>query len=127
MSSANVEKHKRLVERLHSRVLLKTIEWTPDEFEPEIMQTNINGYVVELRRGNNENGEPLIILVIRDSDGKAIESFSDEDLIGEATSNSEYSSYWSMMDDLLTRATRQASGADKAIDDILEFLEDIPF
>lgn len=127
MSGPNIDKHRALVDRLHARVLTGTIEWTMDDFEPQVVLARMSNYFVELREGANENGEPLVLVVIRSSDGKSIETFSDEDITGKQPSNDQYLSYWVLMEDLLARARRQASGVDKAIDDILDYLEDIPF
>jgi hypothetical protein len=57
-----------------------------------------------------------VVITLRNAEGTVVESFDDTDL------QDSFPDALSVMSDLFIRARRQALGADKAIDDILQAL-----
>jgi hypothetical protein len=119
------DKRCLMVERLYKKTIARSLSWSLDS-QDDSVDVVISGKIVSLRRSNNSNGEPIEIVTIY-KDGNPIESFSDEDL-GFAPDDLPLPTYWQLMVALHDTASRQALGADDAIDEILDELDDdVPF
>ena len=122
MSDTIAQKHARLIDRLYERTMSKRIEWRTNVFDKELY-AEIADLTVKLVADNN-NGVPIeTVKVLRNS--TLIESFNDEELTLETPpSRTSFETYWKMMTALRIAASRQASGAEEAVDTMLSALDD---
>lgn len=122
MTKTVTQKHAAMIEMLYGKTLNKSLEWELAEGRsPEIA---LGSYRVRLVNQGNED-DPLEQVSIFDAFGGFIESFTDEDIMSEKPKVRTFEAYWQMMQDLRQAAFRQAVGADRAIDDILDQLDDL--
>ncbi|MEG3089752.1 hypothetical protein [Sphingomonas sp. PB4P5] len=123
MSNDINEKNSILVDRLYKQTKSGKIDWRMNSFsnEPEVKLKDVT---LTLRGGNNANGAPLEIVVLEDGLGGLIDSFNDEDLAGQPMGISGFNDYFSAMKAMRQNALRQASGANKVVDDLINFLSD---
>ena len=121
--SATVDKYRLLVERLYKRTTARKLIWTYDPFDDDV-STSVSDKKIHLARGENVNDEPIIRLTMRNADHVVLESYDDEDLSGSVPKIPSFSSYFQLMVALRDMAMRQATGADKALDDVLDELSD---
>jgi hypothetical protein len=128
MSQANLkEKYRKLVLLLFQKTNQNSILWSYNEFENR-PATEVAGRVIYLDESINNSGEPIVTVVIENSDGNKIEAFDDEFIGNLKPDISGYSSYYEVMVALRENAIRAATGADADLDAILDELDDhIPF
>ena len=117
------DKQRLLVERLYSRTVEKKLSWV--SAAGNMVVTSTSSASICVREGVNENAEPIIIIEIFNSEGELRDRFSDDDIKGAQPAGS-FLSYYQMMRAIHATAGRQASGADKTLDDLLGDLEDLP-
>ena len=121
------DKYRTLAEKLYTSTLSGYVKWAYDAFAGELSAT-IAKKSVTLSEGSNHNGEPAIYVTISNPLTAAKDVFSDDDLLGSKPKVDEYTTYWHLMKALFDFGVRQATGADKDIDDILDDLDnDLPF
>lgn len=121
------QKYKRLVEGLYNKSLNKAISWSYHSVD-KYVETIIANRAIRSWVGEDEEGNPLAIIVIINEDGNLLERFNDEDIKGNPIEFYDGKTYYQLMISIIDMAKRQATGADDAIDAILEELEDtIPF
>ena len=120
------EKYCELVNTLYKKTMEKKIEWNFEEGFGTWVR--LADRLIVLEDGRNENGEPTEFISIRNRPDEVIDSFSDETLTIYEAPFEDLTNYWRVMQKLRTTATRQAIGADTAIDAILaELNDDVPF
>ena len=122
MSMSAKQKYKVLIDRLYEKTNAKDLPWESDIIDDEVVSTSIGDRTIEVGDARNGSNEPIVKVTIRDSNGRIIEEFNDENLSGLLTGRPQFQSYWPLMKDLLSMAQRQATGADKALDEIIEAL-----
>lgn len=91
--------------------------------------------MLQIAAKSNENFEELFqVTVINALNGEVLEYFDDEYLAGPKDFGAEFESYFKALDYLYTFVARKATGADVALDTILQKLEsgvdlkeDVPF
>lgn len=124
--SSVADKYGQLVERLYKRTIDGRVSW---EYEPTIpfLYTTVADREIEIDNGENENQEPVISIIVR-SGKDQLEKFSDETLSNRIPNIKGFNSYYQLLVALQEAAKRQAVGADKSLDAILDELDDeIPF
>lgn len=98
------------------------IKWLPTA-EEDIYQASFPKYSVQLSiQGNPTNGGITddVVVSVRNNEGAVLDRFADTDVPRELLADPYRTMY-----DLYVRARRQALGADKAIDDLLQILEEL--
>lgn len=117
------EKHRRLVETLHSKTAEGKLDWREADFQlvNEAYQIDLAMNSLRISKTTNQDGAELIVINLLNSDGRIVESFSDEDIDTDHR-------YYNMMKDLHEMASRRALGSDEVLDSILsELNDDLPF
>lgn len=109
---------RTLVRKLHDQTALKSLHWKSDgDGDPF---TQIGDYYVTVKEGRSGSGATIIRIVVEDREVNEIDSFSDEDLDDDFSTD-----YFDLMKELAKSSRRQAKGSDKAIDDILKKLDNL--
>jgi hypothetical protein len=114
------DKYQQLVERLAVKTDQGEVYWK-EAAGPDTFQISFPNYSLTLS-SQNRQGSILYVISILNSEGRTVDSFSDEDLDGDGRGGR----YFTMMGELYHNARRQALGVDKALDEILGQL-DHPF
>jgi len=107
------ERYFSILDRLIAKSRNRELDWKEGVF-PQSFQVSFPNYSLTLGpqfRGNTKD----YVVTILNSEGTAIDEFSDVDL-GDG--------YFAQMDELYQSARRQALGVDKALDEILQELDD---
>jgi hypothetical protein len=114
------ENEKKLVESLIVKTEAKKISWSEavSQGNPE---AQIGDHTIVLEEGRNANGATLFFVVVLDKMGREIERFDDEDL----DQPERGTKYYELLNGLYTKASRQARGAEKAIDDLLRNISEL--
>lgn len=113
------KKWQDIVIRLDRLTKAKEIAWQ-ETSDDDILQATIGQNVIQIRRHNYSRG-PAYVVVIRNSEGKAVDQF-DESAVSLP--------YGTSIEKIFVEASRQATGADLILDEILSDLkdrDDIPF
>ncbi|WP_373475952.1 hypothetical protein [Sphingorhabdus sp.] len=127
MSESNI-KFKNLVDKLFYSTSSSSIVWSlTDENYPFCI---IADYKIVLTSGVDYEGEPMEYITIYNLDGHTVDSFNDNSISAfKPQMGQSFHNYWKVMESLREMAVRQATGADKAIDEIIDALNDndVPF
>ena len=118
-------KKRRLVELLYRKTLERNINWTIND-EGQIYATIAERSVFIYYRLSGE-GEDLVVFNIFGKDGKLTDSFNDETISYDKTVPLGFDNWYLLCAALLEMGKRQASGADDALDAMIDELDDIPF
>jgi hypothetical protein len=126
-----LEKYRTLVERLAKATLNNEIKWAIHPFSDELY-CSLGKFRIVLEEGEDAEGSSLIIVRVKDEADTQIDVFSDNTINGPNPLLAKYPTYWALMDDLHNLARRNAVGADKALDEVLNSLtpldeDDVPF
>ncbi|WP_374944114.1 hypothetical protein [Sphingomonas sp.] len=121
MNDDVAKKHAALVERLYKRTNDKSLKWVLDDSRQP--KAELGDYTLTLYDGNSR-GNPVEYLTIATQYNEVIETVDDEDLSELTPKISKHDSYYPLMEELRALAFRQAVGADRALDDLLEELDD---
>ncbi|MBO9526384.1 MAG: hypothetical protein J7517_09690 [Sphingobium yanoikuyae] len=113
-----------MVERLYGKTMTKALDWKQ---QGDYVFVEIGNRIVKLIEGRSGGDNPLEILEVCDFDGSFIERFTDEDLEGKPDSWTGIEGFWTLMGQTRETAIRQATGADDAIDELLDQLNDSPW
>lgn len=115
------EKYRALINALYDRTQLKKIKWMWDSGE-QCVWSRLGGHIVSLKTSSNSDFEPLCTLSIESRENEYLEGFNDENLGPVKPSNASFATWYQMMESLYNIAKRQATGADEALDNILQAL-----
>lgn len=121
-------KQARLIERLFQLTQSKKLAWDVDPFDDEVSCVfSTHKIVINDRR--DSDGSPYVYVSIKNIAGSEVDSFTDNDFSETVPQIPGVDSYWKLMSELLRLARRQSKGADEAIDNILDELDDkdLPF
>lgn len=122
-----IQQYRILAERLYKRTVEDTLKWEI-EWGTSNPVTSLGGYQVKLKRGETAEGEPIVLVQILDKSDEFVDGFSDATLSQYQTNIEEISGYWTLLDRLYDLAYRKAKGADKALEAIINDLDDeVPF
>lgn len=117
-----VSKYRDLVERLYEETSEGRIEWKLDDWEVDPI-AKFSTYSIGLS-SKTEDDEPFEVVEIHRAGGDtAIDTFDDSVLRDFVPRVGGFQNYFMLMKNLRQTATRIASGAEEALDDILEALE----
>ena len=120
------EKYQSITERLYEQTSSGALSWVLS-YENDL-QCELGRHIIKLKSFRDEEGEPIEQIEFFNSDDLRVDYFNDVTLAGIVPTNSEFATYFSMMQSLREKARRNALGADKALDEILSALDDdIPF
>lgn len=111
---SDFQKERKLVDSLIEKTDSRKIDWNDGIFEDEPW-AKIGQHRISIEEGRDANGSVLIFVVIRDLDGKEIDRFNDENL----DAGGPPGVYFRSLQTLHKQASRQAKGADQAIEDVL--------
>ncbi|MFN3674761.1 MAG: hypothetical protein ACK4TC_02195 [Sphingomonas pseudosanguinis] len=119
--SDSLRKYANLVNMLLVKTKAEKISWDYDNSRSTISVWN-GDVLLSIKVSTDENFEDIYSLSLINRSGVYLESFSDTDLNGIETGD-DYANYFVKMRDLFNLAKRQATGADKALDDFMRALE----
>jgi hypothetical protein len=125
--SLPVDKYRSLCIKLYNSTNDKTLSWQINPFTGDVF-TELGSHRVVISSGDDAEGSPFIRISLTDGSGDTVDSFVDTTVSGGATGIPGMGSFWTLLSSLANMAYRQAKGADKALDDILDALDDnVPF
>jgi len=115
-------KYERVVDRLVEKTENNEINWKESPIT-DVYQVSFLNYSVTISEVYNASQEvPDYVVSILNSEGKTVDSFSDVDLDRDRDMGSG-GKYLKILRDLYQNARRQALGVDKALDEILNELD----
>lgn len=119
-------KYAKLVDLLYDRTVDHIQKWNTSGSGD--LETYSSGFLIRLSSYRDGEGEPFEAIEIYNSDDEMIESFNDGTIASCPLPDDRHSTYYNKMEQLRSRARREALGADQALKTILADLEDdIPF
>jgi hypothetical protein len=126
----SLKKQAALVEKLIERSEADLIDWKPT-VDDSAFQVSFKNYTIRLssKYRRDESGDYVTdyIVELLNEEGAVADRFSDTDLMQDAELR-ERATWWKDMGRLFEKARRSALGADKALDSVLQELDDIiPF
>lgn len=110
------DKHIQLLEKLYDKTASGERRWK-ETIEKGIFQISSPNYTVQI---SQSDGIERISIV--DDDSEVIESFSYHDVRQASIDDSQKQNLLTKFEELYQLARRQALGAEKALDDLLEYL-----
>lgn len=125
-----ISKYAKFVDLLSHKTKASKIPWEYD-FGRRIVSVWNGDVLLNLTKAQDENYEDVFSIALYNKSGDFIEGFDDSTLSGIDVAFGE-GSYFAKMRDLYTLAMRQATGADKALDDFIKAVDgdelyDLPF
>lgn len=125
-----VTKYARLVDLLLTKTRESKVSWDYD-FERKTLSVRNGGIILHLSCSQSDHFEEDYKISLYNNSGDYIEGFEDSTLSGIELPFGE-DNYYVRMKDLFSLAMRQATGADKALDEFIQALDsdtldDIPF
>ena len=123
--SDTLSKYARFVDLLLNKTKEAKIPW---DFDSERKAATLwNGDILlTLGKSTNDNWEEVFTLSLYNKSGDFLEAFNDE-MLSEINVAERDSNYYHRMRDLYNIAMRQATGADKALDDFIKAVQDEDF
>lgn len=120
------DKQRKFVELLYRKTLSREIKWGTNEHRQ--IYTKIAGRSLFAYSELNQDGEDLITFVLFGSDDKVSDKFTDEDIKHNNIVPSGFENWYLLCAALLEIGRRQASGADDALDAMIDELDnEVPF
>ena len=122
-----LQKHITFLEKLYQKTISKGIKWKTS-VERNQFQVSFPNYSVVISKTedfdvNFNKSQDTIHFSIINSDGDLIETFDSDDVVFFlAEKNCDTRKMHRKLEDMYEMARRQALGADKALDEILEYL-----
>lgn len=116
-SAETLDKYAALVETLYRMTIEETLSWSVHDGK---ITSSFGDVSVELREGGDFGADIIVELV--DFVGSVVDSFSDVTLEQIEPSIKEFGGYYSLMSEILYKANRQATGADKVLNSVLDRL-----
>lgn len=124
-----VTKYAKLVDLLSTKTKESKIPWEYDFHRKKISVWN-RDVLLQISKDQDDNFEDVYAVALYNKAGDFIEGFDDSTLSG-FIADPDDDNYFVKMRDLYTLAMRQATGADKALDDFIKAVDrdelDIPF
>jgi hypothetical protein len=119
---ANVpERLARMTKLLGSKTNEGVLPWEKTAAKDRF-QTAFTNYSVQIFERRNDDESTDVVIRLLNQDGKVIEEYTDADIQPYFPGDSNAS--FKLLRDLFNAARRSALGADKAIDDLLNELQD---
>ncbi|TFV37155.1 hypothetical protein E4K66_20885 [Bradyrhizobium frederickii] len=123
-----LSKPKRLIKALFEKTQQGAIDWQ-ESLAPDAFQVSFKDHTVQIARHDGPTeGSPVLVLSVLNEEGVMVDRFNDEELDHEDGTGQRLT-WFKTMNELHNLALRHARGADKALNAILEELEDddLPF
>ena len=122
MSNA-VNKYGRLVDSLLNKTKEGSIPWDYESLRSTVSVWNKSNVLLTIKRDLDENFDELYVVSLINKSGDTLEYFNDTAL--SALNNfGEGESYFEKLQSLYELARRQATGADKALDEFIRAIEE---
>lgn len=116
------QKQAALVDALFEKTASGEMHWMETSIVGTF-STVLSGYIVHIEFEEEVFGEQAAATVaILNRDGERIDVFSENDLKNQKPSVKPYTDYYHLLADLYKRASRDASGAEKVLDSLLNIL-----
>jgi hypothetical protein len=126
MTQYSRDKQRRFVELLYKKTFERGISWNVNSDSQ--IYTKIANRHLFIFATINDRGEDLIKFNLFGVEGDLSDTFTDETLRYDSAIPRDFDSWYLLCEALLEMARRQASGADDALDAMLEELDDdVPF
>jgi hypothetical protein len=118
MADSSISKLSELTQALMRKTKDGELAWERSSMD-KVYVTRLGPYTIQISEEPGENFDDIVIRLY-DEKGDIVDTFSDVTFQGFNIEG--YSGYFELMSELHKLASRQASGADKAVDDILRLL-----
>lgn len=119
MTDLPIEKMRSLVDALFARTREKKIKWKP-AFSDDAVEAKFGNLGIRLHnRYDPDADDHYVEILVLNKYGVQVDNILPATLAPAQTPFNEFPLYWQLMDQLYALASRQAHGADQAIDDIL--------
>ncbi|MCE7030112.1 hypothetical protein [Jiella avicenniae] len=119
----SLDRYRRLAALLKNKTEDGSLSWSLAG-DQSVLQSNISGYTLQLSESDGDRGS-IYTVDIFNKDGDIIDSFNDEDIDKD---DLYAQNFYGMMRETFHAAKRKASGADRALDEILKSLDEMfPF
>jgi hypothetical protein len=126
MTQYTVNKQKKFVELLYKKTLERGIKWALNDGKQ--IYATVAGRSLFVYSSLNNEGEELIHFAIFGTDSKISDSFTDETIKYGDMAPAGFDNWYLLCSALLDMGKRQASGADDALDAMIDELDDdVPF
>lgn len=109
-----------LTRALHEKTRDGEIIWAKTSLDG-VFAASLGNYTIRIAEEPGQSSQSDIVIRIFNLDGTIADTFSDVTLSGVPIDG--YSGYYDFMVELYNYVSRQASGADKAVDEILKMLK----
>jgi len=119
--STTTEKLRGLVEFLYLKTEESALDWNLSS-DRQSVWSPIGDYRIELSEDQAESFEKDVRVTVFNKDGDQIDTFTDTYFSGMIPTKAKFNTYYLLMSTNLETAKRQASGADAAIEKILNSL-----
>lgn len=126
MTSLTKQKHRIFVELLYRKMVEKKVKREVNEQNQ--LYATIANRVLFITNGVNEHSEDIMVFTIFGQDGKRSDGFDDDGLSFDDQTPDGFGSWYQICNAINELGRRQASGADDALDAMIEELDDdLPF
>lgn len=126
MTQYTVNKQKKFVELLYKKTLERGIKWGMNDAKQ--LYAVVAGRSLFVYSSLNAEGEEIIHFAIFGTDNKISETFTDETIKYGTLAPAGFDNWYLLCSALFDMGQRQASGADDALDAMIEELDDdVPF
>ena len=123
MPVSTEEKYAKLIETLFDRTFERSQSW---RLSGSAVTTDLGTYTVSISQEDSFGSEVDMVCEIADEFGIVVDRFTDVELKDISPDVPGYQSFYLLMRALYDRAHREASGAERVLDSILETLNAIP-
>lgn len=114
-----MDKHRQLVDQLHTRTKEGEVAWEGVDFSGQF-QAVFPRFTLRLKQVEPATASANYLVTIHDEEGEVLEEFSDTDLSDD---RDEQKYYRQQLKETFEIARRTAMGVEEALDHILEELE----
>lgn len=126
MSDIVAVKHRLFVELVYKKTYKRGIEWRVNDAHQ--LYTTIAGRLLFVTMEMNPYQEEIVTFTIYDEAGNKAEQFTDEALSFDSSKPKDFDSWYVIASAIYQIGKRQASGADDALDAMIQELDDdVPF
>ena len=126
MNNFTQQKHRKFVELLYRKTTAKQIAWVVNEQNQ--LYATIAGRILLITTGVNEHGEDIIVFTIFQENGAKSDGFNDDALSFDNYAPNGFDNWYLLCNAIFELGKRQASGADDALDAMIDELDDeVPF
>lgn len=115
-----MSKIRSFIEKMYRGTIDGNINWEETQYNG-IYQSSFPNYSIHIMAGKENNDTPYIEITIYNDEGKVIETIRDDD-----DSLRDMNDSYQRMEEIYETARSQAMGLEKALDDIIDYLDKIP-